>query len=139
MFCRWLARAPGLRGARLPRELEWATACRAGDPAGVEQRAFHKKNAGHRLQRTCQLSPSSAGFYDLPGNVREWCEDPFVDGGGEPDAARVVRGACFLDEAEHLSPDRRLSAVPDLRSDLIGFRVLLERTDSVEANPWGLI
>lgn len=120
MFCRWLARFPQFRGARLPREDEWKRAC-ASDQPGTSVRALPSDRGGGRLQRVGQLAANAAGFFDLPGNVLEWCSDRFDTGD-----ARCVRGACFLDPSECLLSDCRRSAPPELCSDWIGFRVLLD-------------
>jgi formylglycine-generating enzyme required for sulfatase activity len=62
------------------------------------------------------------GFYDLGGNVWEWCEDAY--GGGNQ--SRVLRGASWnIDLSGSLKSSRRGIAVPGYRLYHIGFRVVV--------------
>jgi formylglycine-generating enzyme required for sulfatase activity len=127
-------------GHRLPTELEWEHACRAGSV-----RAFHFGNAlngrqancngnypygtedkGPYLRRTTPVGSYAAnpwGLFDMHGNVSEWCDDWYVLGASQ----RVHRGGNWM----HLSGDcrsaRRDGDVPERRNDYTGFRLAADR------------
>jgi formylglycine-generating enzyme required for sulfatase activity len=128
-FCMRLSQATGRR-VRLPSEAEWEYACRAGTtsryPWGNEVTA-EKVNA--KIRDPLETFPTKAdlgteemitsvqdryppnawGFYDMLGNVMEWCEDEWhdcyqgapTDGSawltpGDEETERSVRGfSCF--------------------------------------------
>lgn len=164
-FCRWLSRsAPALQGARLPREVEWEYARRldtqaiaVADPAAgvLLERAWFGENAEGRLHQVARLQPGSLGFFDLLGNVREWCldwepalhdaadpadpSDPIVirsqektPDGGPDHSLRGQRGGCYRDSARDLAAGGRNAALPNLSSGLVGFRVLVPGEDGAD-------
>ena len=108
----------------------------AGNYAGAELRAPHADwpanlptlpgEAGDGFPRTSPVgsfAPNPAGFYDLGGNVWEWCEDRFAPGG----EARTLRGGSWANvRADLLMSGKRIDAYPNTRSDMYGFRVVLE-------------
>ena len=126
---------------RLPSEAEWEYACRAGtissfswgdeDPTS-EQAAF-------RADQTSEVRshpPNPWGLYDMHGNVREWCSDHWhksydgapsdgriwVDENAGPRAQRVIRGGCWLSQANHLRSAYRDMRAQDFSDDTLGFR-----------------
>lgn len=112
--------APGLE-ARLPTEAEWEYACRAGTttpfsfgrnitPEQVNYHGDHPYNGGAKgLYRgeTVQVKslPSNPwGFYEMHGNVWEWCSDWYGDypektvkdsDGTLLGSLHVIRGGCW--------------------------------------------
>ena len=69
-------------GMRLPTEAEWEYSCRAGtkgkyhcDNAQLDDFAWHYENSDGRPHRVAKKSPNPWGFYDMHGNVMEWCSD----------------------------------------------------------------
>ena len=91
--------APGYQnrtGYRLPTEVEWETACRAGtesnfcmgdDPALLPKYAwFNVSVPGFESQPVGRLRPNNLGLFDMHGNVWEWC-----GGRGNPSGQLVAK------------------------------------------------
>ncbi len=111
---------------RLPSEIEWKHAARAGSTGAwcfgddenlLEQYAWYDKNSGSTTHPVGQLKPNAFGLYDMHGNVWEWCED--ADG-----SVRVVRGGSWNYGADYCRSGCRDSNSPDFRGSILGFRVL---------------
>jgi formylglycine-generating enzyme required for sulfatase activity len=122
----------------------------AGNYAGEESRgqlshsASTLRNYRDGFVRTAPVGSFATnchGFFDLGGNVWEWCDDwyrkemlpreleqkvPFVNGDGGGQTFKVLRGASWLDSHPAILRSAvRFFEFPDHRSDTIGFRVLL--------------
>jgi formylglycine-generating enzyme required for sulfatase activity len=116
-------------GHRLPTELEWEHACRAGSESawyfGNEEDEL-KNHAwcseawkGGSTHPVGGLLPNGNGLYDMHGNVWEWCVDP-----REPWAShRVLRGGSWFLRGEYCRCAYRLTYNPDFRSQYYGFRL----------------
>lgn len=104
-FAKWLTAEVPRKAFRLPTEAEWEYAARAGtetvryfgdDPntaceyENVADASFkeldmktgplHQCDDGHQAAAPVgSLKPNPWGFYDMLGNVSEWCEDSFGD------------------------------------------------------------
>jgi len=173
-FCDWLYEEEGLR-YRLPTDEEWTAAVGVGKypwggswppPAGAGNYAGEEANTGafrtnkvafvqgyrdgaSRTAPVASYSPNRFGFYDLGGNVAEWCQDWFRmsmneitmndpdvqkiyrnhaldDGGGNK--YRVLRGGSwfFLVEEFILRSSFRAKTAPSDRYGNYGFRCVLE-------------
>ena len=71
----------------LPTSTEWEYACRAGKPtlfgngtdneAGMDRMGWYSGNAGGKTHPVGRKDPNDWGFYDMHGNVWEWCLDRY--------------------------------------------------------------
>ena len=134
---------------RLPTEAEWEYACRAGtttpfhfgETISTDQANYYGgaiygngKNGVFRNKTTPVDSfPANAfGFYDMHGNVRQWCQDWVGDypqndvvdpQGPEKGKNRVQRGGSFhLDPVGCRSAHRHFNG-PGIRNRVSGFRL----------------
>ena len=150
-FCSWLSEREGLP-YRLPTEAEWEYACRAGTTTHYHtgdilpdaylknpRMSWYPDPERSRPADVVPLQvgrtpPNSWGLHDMHGNVEEWCMDwygPYVgveqvDPVGYADGDfRVTRGGSHSTEAYYLRSSNRMGTLPEDRSWLIGFRVVM--------------
>jgi formylglycine-generating enzyme required for sulfatase activity len=135
----------------LPTEAHWEYACRAGTKGAhagdLREMAWFRGNEGERgdLGYVAQKKPNAWGFYDMHGNVMEWCSDwydPKLRGGKDPAGpaagkgeglwyaaegrGRVLRGGCVWDDAHGCRSAARSRWAPTaFRYPRWGFRVAL--------------
>jgi formylglycine-generating enzyme required for sulfatase activity len=158
-FCQWLSKKEG-KPYRLPTEAEWEYACRAGTTTAYytgdslpEQ--FHKnartswfpdparrqKDAEPVPLVVAQTPPNAWGLYDMHGNVEEWCYDwygPYEPGDQTDPVGRaggdfkVTRGGSHSTEVFFLRSANRSGTLPEDKSWLIGFRVVLAELPKTE-------
>ncbi|MCX5662137.1 MAG: SUMF1/EgtB/PvdO family nonheme iron enzyme [Planctomycetota bacterium] len=145
-FCKKLSAQEG-KTYRLPTEAEWEYACRGGtdEPyAGTAKLGdigwslTTSKNQVHPVRK---LKPNPWGFYDMEGNIWEWCADLMTE--RDPDAvitdpglapvdpkkripAVAVRGGSFRNYDVDCRAASRYPKARNIQSDDIGFRVVLE-------------
>jgi RNA polymerase sigma factor (sigma-70 family) len=151
-FCANLSKKLG-KTVDLPTEAEWEYACRAGtkrpfhfgNSLSSKQANFHGDfpyggaPKGVYLEKTTNVGSYEAnafGLYDMHGNVWQWIKDwykrdyysesPLRDPQG-PDAGtgRLLRGSCYGDGAWKCRSASRHYSVPEDRTSLFGFRVVL--------------
>ena len=134
-------------GFRLPTEAEWEYACRAGsstafyngditdlscsDP-NLDQIGWYCGNSADVPHEVAGKNANAWDFYDMSGNVWEWCWD-WYDAypseavtdptGPESGAKRVSRGGRSKSDASFCRSAQRNENSPDFRSGGIGFRV----------------
>jgi formylglycine-generating enzyme len=155
-FCRKLTERERQEGRlppgweyRLPTEAQWEYACRAGtttatafgDKLSSNQANFdgnfpyfgaQKGPSLRRTQPVGMYAPNGWGFYDMPGNVQEWCRDWFsgLPGGTDPevkfgDVSRVVRDGSWRCAGRICRSANRTAIDWSDRSYDIGFRVAI--------------
>jgi formylglycine-generating enzyme required for sulfatase activity len=142
-FCEWLSKKEG-RPYRLPTEAEWEYACKAGTTT-----AYHTGNtlpAGYHKNQaeTWELKPvplhvaatpaNRWGLFDMHGDVEEWCHDwygPYEESdqtdpvGCAAGDFKVTRGGSHNTPLLYLRSANRLGTLPEDKSCLIGFRVVI--------------
>jgi len=138
-FLEVLARSgEGLR-PRLPLEVEWEYACRAGTTTAwagpLEKLAWYDENARDRTHRVATKNPNPWNLYDMHGNVWEWCDDWFgtypreatVNPRGPYEGeSRVVRGGAWDFSAKYCRSAARHAYSPKYANMNLGFRIAMD-------------
>jgi len=122
-------------GARLPTEVEWEYACRAGTTGSyagtgiLDSMGWYRGNSTHSVG---QKEPNAWGFYDMHGNVWEWCND-WYDGypsgdvtdprGPASGSYRVLRGGGMCYDARDCRSANRSGLYSGTCSGNFGFRL----------------
>lgn len=126
-YCEWLS-APGAWLARLPTQAEWGRAARGGRRHaafpwgwGTPKGRAHFAESG--ASRGGRYRPNPLGFYDLAGNLFEWCAP---DPNNEAEECIAVGGSWAETDPFLLAIDRTTHFPCDYRDADVGFRVLLE-------------
>ncbi len=129
----------------LPTEAQWEFACRANTASefytgdgeeALSEAAWYVGNSGGRCHPVGEKAANAWGFYDLHGNVCEWCQDwaddyPYeaqFDWSGPPDGiAKIIRGGCFNSYCSSgmLCSGGRAHVLPRERVRYIGMRVAI--------------
>jgi formylglycine-generating enzyme required for sulfatase activity len=140
IYCKWLSTKTG-HYYRLPTEVEWEYACRAGtktaysfgdDPAKLDEYAWFEDNSAiesdPKYSKVGKKKPNPWGLHDMHGNVCEWCLDQYIedqyknlpsDKSGNPVVVttklykHVTRGGGFSHAAKLLRSAARLPSEED--------------------------
>jgi len=128
---------------RLPTETEWEYACRAGSKEAYatnnfDEMVWHSGNSGKQSHPVAKKNPNAWGFYDMQGNILEWCSDWFVEdntgkriGSLEQNGTyRVQRGGQFTGRTKHTRAADRQRGLPDGRDFFVGFRLAHNGTNN---------
>lgn len=146
-------------GYRLPTEAEWEYAARAGsvesfppqkEVKGLAASACYAGNSTKKTELAGSKRPNAWGFYDMQGNVAEWCQDvyqadfyaqsptvnPVGQGGGKK---RVLRGGSWKTDADQCRVTARWADEPGIddacfAQDSYGFR-MVRRAQSGDGKP----
>lgn len=128
---------------RLPREAEWEAACRAGgeglalDTRELEKKGWVRTNSGGRPHPVAGLEANQMGFYDLLGNLYEWCQETYDPkecpgrAGGDPKGPtrglyKVLKGGSFNSLPPTARCGWRFFYEPTLRHPQNGARLVRE-------------
>ncbi|GAB1366620.1 hypothetical protein MASR1M36_14910 [Candidatus Cloacimonadaceae bacterium] len=135
--CNWRA-----SGYRLPTEAEWEFAAKCGDSGNVlqfsgsgklEEVGWYVKNSLNQVHEVASKEPNTWGFFDLSGNVFEWCWDyqgPYQKDkqvhprGAVSGSYRIARGGSWMAEADACSNTARGGFSPHSSSKELGFRLV---------------
>ena len=119
----------GAKGFRLPYEQEWEYAAKAGtnnrwsgtnDESRLGEYAWFLKNSNNATEVVATKKPNEWGFYDMSGNVFEWCYDKDDN---SLKNSRVIRGGSWCYNALDLRSALRSDASHIARNYTLGFRV----------------
>ena len=123
MYCKWLYAKTGIF-YRLPTEIEWEYACKAGadiPSKDLADYAWFQGNSNEKYHQVGQKKPNAWGLHDMLGNVSEWVLDHFES---DPTARKdspvfidkyadaVVRGGNYQDLANLVRSTARMAADP---------------------------
>ncbi len=138
---------------RLPTEVEWEYACRAGsrdafcygnDPAMLANYAWYsyldseENPPSFSPQPVGRKMPNAWGLFDVHGNVYEWCGDWYFEDADrksstytqdDPPAFRVLRGGGWNSDASKCRCAYRSWGLPEDRLHETGFRLVLSKVD----------
>lgn len=127
---------------RLPTEAEWEYACRAGTEASYagkrDELTWHSGNSDKKLHPVAAKKPNPWGFYDMHGNILEWCSDWFREDnsletldpkGPDVGVYRVMRGGQYTGRIRHSRSADRQRGLPDDRMFFAGFRLACSAGD----------
>lgn len=119
-------------GFRLPSEAEWEFACRAGTNTArygeLDDIAWYAENSSGGTHPVGLKQPNAWGFYDMLGNVWEWCEDLYDAEVYGP--YRLFRGGGWSDGARSCMAMNRRRSHPTFAIDDVGFRVARSLKDA---------
>lgn len=131
------------RQFRLPTEAEWEFAARGGKKSkgyqysgsdNIDEVAWYKNNSSGESHPVKTKKPNELGFYDMSGNVWEWCQDwydkynnksqtnPSGPAGG---SYRVIRGSGWFNDAGGCRLSCRRYYTPGRTGYVLGFRLVL--------------
>ena len=121
----------GANGFRLPFEAEWEFAAKGGQNfkyAGsdnLDEVGWYIGNAEGETHEVAQKKPNGYGFYDMSGNVWEWCTDDYDNPGQHRLGAsgRANRGGSCRGSADFCEVSFRFRDSPDYRLNRLGLRL----------------
>ncbi len=123
----------GANGFRLPTEWEWQIAAMTGknnkyaganDDESLKRVAWFYANSGRKTHPVAQKLPNEWGFYDMSGNVDEWCENSTqANENNNPSVNRISLGGGWSNFAKGVSLASRHDYPPTYSDNTQGFRV----------------
>ena len=146
---------------RLPTEAEWEFAARGGTKSkgykyagsnNIDNVAWYTVNSFDNLygdpdygsHEVATMGANELGIYDMSGNVQEWCYDWFgsyhthkqIDPRGPSTGnSRILRGGCWIADADHCRATYRSLSSTTNRSTIFGLRLALSEETTGEDVP----
>ena len=134
----------------LPTEAQWEYTCRAGtttkysygDSVNGEYMLYGDNSSYSTVYEVGTNKSNPWGFYDMHGNVCEWCLDWYavsLSGGVNPVGSssglyRVTRGGSWANEADVCTSSFRYVGKPSSNTHFDGFRLSISLPGYVEAS-----
>ncbi|MEA2060767.1 MAG: SUMF1/EgtB/PvdO family nonheme iron enzyme [Thermodesulfobacteriota bacterium] len=154
-FIEALNKKEKIRRYRLPSEAEWEYACRAGTSTAfcsgpmvkegdyttnefLDAVGWYYRNSQYSTHKVSLKAPNAWGFYDMHGNVWEWCNDwqrpypfnPVTDPAGASSGyAKIRRGGSWCHYPEYCRSAYRSYFDPEDSSPEIGFRLAVSESE----------
>jgi formylglycine-generating enzyme required for sulfatase activity len=142
-FCKVLTRIERVSSGwdfALPSEAQWEYACRAGTTTAYSfgdeidpKLANYRDSSRSKTVEVGSYRPNPWGFYDMHGNVREWCADYWYGKypigsvtdpiGVASGSNRATRGGSWNYDGMYLRSAKRINDAPSARNSNLGFRV----------------
>jgi formylglycine-generating enzyme required for sulfatase activity len=119
---------PRSNGFRLPLEKEWEFSAKAGtnnkwagtnDPNRLGEIAWFKDNSEKQTHPVKGKRPNEWGFYDMSGNVLEWCWDEYK----KSSPFCVLRVGSWYNNEAQLHSAFRAFGLPSSQDSVLGFRI----------------
>lgn len=124
---------------RLPSEVEWDFACRAGsrsrfffgdDAQALGDYAWFEGNSQQSTQPVGLKRPNPFKLFDMLGNIREWVQDRYIPLEPEelssPVMLRTVRNGGWDADPDYCLSGQRSGAAANLRVPNLGFRLAMD-------------
>jgi len=129
-----LSKATGKK-YRLPADIEWEYACRAGGHEAycgsdfIDYVGWYSANSDGKAHEVAQKHPNRFGLYDMSGNAREWINDCLqekVNGVWQCSELKSYRNGSWRYSPDNLSVGTRDFYSDALSSDDLGFRPAMD-------------
>lgn len=142
VYCAWLtkkAREKGDSNVRydLPTKEQWDVAAGYRKECGpsfpwensLDEQLKEHANIGRKYGSPLRIDrplPHTTDYavVDMPGNVAEWCLDPYTD-----ETRRIVRGGWWASDYSYAKYLNELDYPPEERKESVGFRVVAVRNE----------